>query len=85
MRRTEFSRALSKVRVSVEWGFGATANFAQQGAVVRHRMLWKSGAGLGKTILVEGFLYNCVVCVRRGNVIYDEFVVPTPTLSEYLE
>ena len=76
-----FNRAMSKVRVSVEWGFGKILqNFAFVDFKKNLKILLQPVA---KYYLVAGILTNCHTCLY-GSVVSAFFELGPPQLEVYL-
>jgi hypothetical protein len=78
----EFNKAMSSVRVSVEWSFGIITNLFQH-------LDWKRGQRLllspvCEQYLVATLLTNCVTCLRGQNEVSLKFKLQPPTLDAYL-
>lgn len=62
-RQRRFNKALAKVRVAVEWGFGRIASlFPYIDSSRQQGVLLLSSAGFGKQYIVAGLLTNCRTC-----------------------
>ncbi|KAK3734504.1 hypothetical protein QZH41_010192 [Actinostola sp. cb2023] len=77
----EFNRAMSKVRVSVEWGFGKIVqNFAFLDFKKNLKVLLQPVA---KYYLVSTILTNCHTCLY-GSLVSSFFDLNPPSLESYL-
>ena len=77
----EFNRAMSKVRVSVEWGFGKIVqNFAFLDFKKNLKVLLQPVA---KYYLVSTILTNCHTCLY-GSLVSSFFYLNPPSLESYL-
>ena len=77
-----WNKALSRVRTSVEWSFGAVANSFQHLEMKRYQRVLETPVALQYRAAV--FLSNCRTCMRGGNVVSKYFGMPPPSLAEYL-
>lgn len=78
-----FNAAMSRVRVTVEWGFG---RIVQQWRFVdfkKTQQVHLSACGLGKQYAVAGILTNCHNCFYPNSTA-QYFDLSPPTLREYL-
>ena len=77
----EFNRAMSAVRVTVEWTFGKILQqFAYLDFKKNHKVLLQP---VGKYYLVGALLTNCHTCCY-GSQTSTFFNVPPPSLESYL-
>ena len=77
-----FNRAMSSVRLSVEWLFGDVANYFR---FVDFKKNLKIGmSSVGKTYLVCALLHNSLTCLY-GNKTSQFFNLDPPTLEEYFQ
>ena len=82
-RERKFNKAYSKVRVSVEWGFGHIVSLWPFLDSPKQQQTLLSSSGLGKQFIVGGILKNCHSCFYR-NVSSSRFDVRPPSIDEYL-
>ena len=76
----DFNKAMSEVRVSVEWVFGDLLSYFK---FVDFKKQLKLGLSpVGKTYLLCGLLQNARSCLY-GNTTSDYFGIQPPTLQEY--
>lgn len=75
-----FNRAMSEVRVAVEWLFGNIVNFFK--FVDFKKGMKINLSPVGKMYVVCGILENAHTCLY-GNLVSDFFDVNPPTLVEY--
>lgn len=76
-----FNKAMSKVRISVEWGFGKiTQYFAYLDFKKNQKVLLQP---IGKYYLVASILINCHTCLY-GSVTGTYFELNPPSLETYL-
>ena len=76
-----FNKAMSKVRISVEWGFGKiTQYFAYLNFKKNQKVLLQP---IGKYYLVASILINCHTCLY-GSVTGRYFELDPPSLETYL-
>ena len=76
-----FNRAMSELRVSVEWLFGDVANCFK---FIDYKKNLKIGmSSIGKQYLVCALLRNCLTCLY-GNSTSQFFDLEPPTLHNYL-
>lgn len=78
----EFNSRMSRVRESVEWGFGKTLNLFQALDFSRQQMVYKTKPGT--EYKVATFLANCHTRLTGSSQIADYFGLRPPTLEEYL-
>lgn len=79
--QSEFNKRMSKVRVSVEWGFGKLCQyFAFLDFKKNQKILLQP---VGKYYLVGSVLINCHTCLY-GSVTSSFFKVQPPSLETYL-
>ena len=77
-----FNRAMSTVRVSVEWLFGDITNYFR---FVDFKKNLKIGMScVGKTYLVCALFQNSLTCLY-GNMTAKYFDLDPPTLQEYFQ
>ena len=77
-----FNRAMSSVRVSVEWLFGDITNYFR---FIDFKKNLKVGMScVGKTYLVCALLHNALTCLY-GNMTSKFFYLEPPTLQEYFQ
>ena len=80
-QQQEFNRAMSKVRVSVEWAFGKIMqHFAYMDFKKNQKVLLQP---VGKYYLVAALLTNCHTCLY-GSLTTTFFGVIPPSLETYL-
>lgn len=80
-REKAFNRDMSRVRVSVEWGFGKLSQiFAYLDFKKNLKLLLQP---VGKYYLVGGILINCHTCLY-GSVTSSFFNLDPPSLEVYL-
>ena len=80
-RQAQFNKRMSKVRISVEWGFGKISQlFAFLDFKKNLKVLLQP---VGKYYLVGSILINCHTCLY-GSVTSTHFNVMPPTLENYL-
>ena len=78
----EFNKAMSKVRISVEWIFGDIINFF---AFVNFKNNLKLGlSAVGKMYIVCALLHNARACLYKNNTSLF-FDVEPPSLEEYFQ
>jgi nuclease HARBI1 len=78
----EFNTAMSSVRESVEWSFGAVTNLFQALSFSRKEKMMERP--LAQSYQVATLLFNCRTCLREGNQISSYFAVDPPQLQDYL-
>lgn len=77
-----YNKAMSEVRVSVEWLFGNISNFFK---FIDFKKQLKVGlSAVGKMYLVCALLENARTCLY-GNIVSEFFDVTPPTLQEYFQ
>jgi hypothetical protein len=77
-----FNRAMSSVRVSVEWLFGDITNYFR---FIDFKKNLKIGmSSVGKTYLVCALFHNALTCLY-GNMTSEFFDLDPPTLQEYFQ
>lgn len=77
-----FNKAMSAVRVSIEWLFGIIkTSWAFIDWSKKHKILLSPVA---KFVKVSVLLANCRTCMRGGNQISTFFKCAAPSLDEYL-
>ena len=75
-----YNKAMSEVRVSVEWLFGDIKNYFK---FIDFKKLLKIGcSSVGKFYLVSGLMQNAHTCLY-GNMVSSYFELESPTLNEY--
>ena len=77
-----YNKAMSEVRVSVEWLFGDVKNFFKFVDYKKDMTIGRSA--VGKTVLVCGILHNARACLY-GNMTSSYFDEEPPTLQEYFQ
>lgn len=77
-----FNRAMSRVRISVEWGFSILKRKWAFIDYEKDLMIWLNCPG--KLIIVAAILTNCYTCLY-GNQLSAVFQVSPPKLEEYLK
>ncbi|ETI53405.1 hypothetical protein F441_03643 [Phytophthora nicotianae CJ01A1] len=77
------NKSMSKVRVSVEWGYGQVVNYWT--ALDLKRQARSGTQPVGSMYRVAILLTNCLTCANGGNTISDYFRLPPPSLEEYLK
>ena len=76
-----FNKAMSEVRISVEWLFGDIANYFK---FVDYKKNLKIGmSAVGKQYIICAFMRNILTCLY-GNGTSDFFQLDPPTIQEYL-
>lgn len=76
-----FNKAMSEVRIAVEWGFGGVL---QQFAFLQHKENNKIGLQpVAQYYTVSTLLFNCMACFYRNEVSHF-FGVHPPSIEEYL-
>lgn len=80
-QQQDFNSAMSKVRISVEWGFGKIIQYF--GYLDFHKNLKVLLQPVAKYYLVGALLTNCHTCLY-GSVIGTYFDLEPPTLETYL-
>ena len=79
----KYNRQMSRLRVTVEWGFGKIKG--QFPAVASGKQYFTIGQGRpALNFPVAAFLYNCQVCLNRESQMSKYFAAQPPTLDEYL-
>lgn len=81
--QTAFNAAMSRVRVTVEWGFGRIVALWPYVDYVKKQQVGLSACGLGKQYAVAGILTNCHCCFYLNST-SKYFGVPPPSLRSYL-
>ena len=77
-----YNKAMSEVRVSVEWMFGNITNFFK---FVDFKKQLKVGlSAVGKIYVVSALLENARTCLYE-NIVSQFFNIPPPTLQEYFQ
>lgn len=77
----EFNRAMSQVRVSVEWLFG---DIVESFKFIDYKKTQKIGlSAIGKQYIVSALFRNILTCLY-GNLASDFFEIQPPSLIEYL-
>ena len=78
----DYNKAMSAVRVSVEWLFGDIINSYK---FLDYKKNLKIGlSSVGKMYLVCALLRNAITCLR-GNQTSEFFDLEQPTLEEYFQ
>jgi hypothetical protein len=77
-----FNRIMSRLRITVEWGFGIISNLWSGTDFKRWMRCFLTLPGL--KYRVAGLLTNFHCCIRGGNQISKYFDVAPPSLEEYL-
>lgn len=78
----QYNKAMSQVRVSVEWLFGEIVNYFK---FVDFKKQLKIGLSpVGKIYLVCALLQNARTCLY-GNMVSEFFDVAPPSLQEYFQ
>jgi hypothetical protein len=77
----EFNRAMSSLRVSVEWLFGDVANSFKFIDFKKNLKLWLSA--VGKFYVVAALMRNILTCLY-GNTTSKYFHIDPPTIDSYL-
>jgi len=81
--QVQFNKAMSSVRISVEWGFGRNANLWQALEFKRKRQLLQSAVSTKHQVAT--LLSNCLTCLRpASNQTSLYFNCLPETLAEYL-
>lgn len=80
-QQEEFNRAMSRIRISVEWGFSILKRKWAFIDYEKDLMIWLNCPG--KLIMVAAILTNCHNCLY-GNQLSVVFQVSPPSLEEYL-
>jgi len=76
-----FNRAMSELRVSVEWLFGDVSNYFK---FIDYKKNLKLGmSSVGKQYMVSALLRNCLTCLY-GNSTSTFFDLEPPTINNYL-
>ena len=78
----DYNKAMSKVRVSVEWLFADVKNFFKFVTFKNHMTVGRSP--VGKTVLVCGLLHNARTCLY-GNMTSSYFGEEPSTLQQYFQ
>ena len=79
--QTAYNRAMSKVRIGVEWVFGGIVNFFK---FLDFKKNLKLGLQpIGKMYIVCTFLMNLRTCMY-GSMTSNYFNIDPPTVEEYL-
>ncbi|CAB1105988.1 unnamed protein product [Ectocarpus sp. CCAP 1310/34] len=81
--KVAFIRAMSRVRVAVEWGFGRVVALWPYVDYVKKRQVALSACGLGRQYAVAGILTNCPCCFNLNSTA-KLFDLTPPSLQEYL-
>lgn len=76
------NRAMSGVRVSVEWGFGMLKTMAR--FFESHQNTEVLRSPVGRYFTVAALLLNCRTCLHGGNEVSKLFKIKPPSLDEYL-
>lgn len=77
-----YNKAMSKVRISVEWLFGDVRNYFK---FVDYKKGLKLGLSpIGKFYIVSALLQNAHTCLY-GNIVSEYFDLRPPTLQEYFQ
>ncbi|OWZ13887.1 hypothetical protein PHMEG_00012713 [Phytophthora megakarya] len=77
------NKSMSKVRVSVEWGYGQVTNYWT--ALDFKRQARSGTQPVGSMYRIGVLLNNCLTCANGGNTISDYFHLAPPSLHEYLK
>lgn len=77
-----FNKAMSQVRVSVEWLFGDIVNYFKFLDFKKNLKIGMSS--IGKLYLVSGLLQNAITCLY-GNIISEFFDLQPPSLQYYFQ
>lgn len=77
-----YNKAMSSVRVSVEWLFGEIVKYFK--FVAFKRALSIGLSPVGKIYIVCALLQNAHACLY-GNIVSDYFQLQPPTLEEYFQ
>ena len=78
----DYNKAMSEVRVTVEWLFGDIKNYFK---FIDFKKLMKIGcSSVGKFYLVSGLMQNAHTCFY-GNMVASYFELEPPTLNEYFQ
>lgn len=81
-RETAFNKAMSRVRVTVEWGFGdINTNWAFLDFKKNMKLFLSP---VGKLYMVGSLLTNTLTCVRGDNKTSEFFDCAPPTMEQYL-
>ncbi len=75
-----FNKAMSAVRVSVEWMFGSISNYFSLIDMKKQQKLNMSA--VGKMYIVCALLQNAHTCLY-GNIVSSYFELPPPSLEQY--
>ncbi|CAB1109460.1 unnamed protein product [Ectocarpus sp. CCAP 1310/34] len=78
-----FNRAMSRVWMTVEWGFGRVVALWPFVDYVKKQQVVLSACGLGKQYAVAGILTNCHCCFYPNSTA-KFFDLTPPSLQEYL-
>ena len=77
-----FNKAMSRLRISVEWLFGDIANYFK---FVDYKKNLKIGMrAVGKQYIVSALFRNIITCLY-GNITSKYFELDPPTLHDYLQ
>ena len=74
-----YNKAMSSVRVSVEWLFGEIVKFVDFKRAMSIRL-----SPIGKMYIVCALLQNAYACLY-GNIVSDYFGVQPPSLEAYFQ
>ena len=78
----DYNKAMSEVRVAVEWLFGDIKNFFK---FIDFKKLQKIGcSAVGKFVLVSALMHNARTCLY-GNMVSEYFNEVPPTLQSYFQ
>lgn len=80
----DFNSGMSRVRVTVEWGFGRVVALFPYVDYVKKQQVGLSACGLGKQYAVAGMLTNCHCCFYPNSTA-QFFDVTPPDVQTYLE
>jgi len=76
------NKIMSKVRVSVEWGFNLVTNSFQAVDFIRWQRMYLTKPA--RQYRIATLLTNCLSIMRGTNQISEDFNCPLPTLRDYL-
>jgi len=79
--QNEFNRSMSRLRVSVEWGFGKMLQIFAFLDFKKNLKLYKQA--VGKTYMVAALLTNLHTCLY-GSQTSTKFGCPPPSIQQYL-
>ncbi|OWZ05504.1 hypothetical protein PHMEG_00022399 [Phytophthora megakarya] len=79
----QVNKSMSKVRISVEWGYGQVVNYWTALDVKRQA---RSGTQpVGSMYRVAVLITNCLTCSNGGNTIGAYLRLSPPSVEEYLK